>query len=114
MIVSRHFLRALTALGLTLFGLSLSGASAARNVGYGTHTHVNRNVDVHYHDDYHPVARAAGVAVAAVAVGTIVRSLPPSCTTVVTAGVTYQNCGGTFYQPRYSGTQVTYVVVNHP
>jgi len=67
---------------------------------------------------YHPVARAVGttaaVAATAAIVGSVVYSLPPSCTTVVTAGVTYQQCGGAYYQPRYAGTQVTYVVVNPP
>ena len=57
---------------------------------------------------------AATAAVTAAVVGTIVHSLPPSCTTIVNAGVTFQQCGNTWYQPRYSGTQVTYVVVNPP
>ena len=29
-------------------------------------------------------------------------------------GVTYQNCGGTWYQPQYVGTSVQYVVVTAP
>jgi len=68
--------------------------------------------------NYHPVARAAVVTGAAVAtaavVGSVVRSLPPHCTSVVVGGVAYQQCGNAFYQPRYSGSQVTYVVVNPP
>ena len=28
--------------------------------------------------------------------------------------VTYQQCGDTWYQPQYAGTQLTYVVVNPP
>jgi hypothetical protein len=68
--------------------------------------------------NYRPVARAAvvtGAAVAtAVAVGTVVRSIPPSCSSVMVGNVAYQQCGGTWYQPRYSGSQVTYVVVNPP
>jgi hypothetical protein len=67
---------------------------------------------------YRPVARAAVVvgaaAVTAVAVGSVVRTLPPSCSTIVAGGVTYQQCGSTWYQPQYSGSQVTYVVVNPP
>src|SRR5690242_9089777 len=63
----------------------------------------------------HPVARTAAVvgtaAVTAAVVGSVVRTLPPSCTTIVSAGVTYQQCGSTWYQPHYSGSQVTYVVV---
>ncbi len=66
----------------------------------------------------HPVARAAVATTAAVAtavaVGTIVRSLPPSCSAATIGGVVYQQCGGTWYQPRYSGSDVTYVVVTPP
>jgi hypothetical protein len=50
----------------------------------------------------------------AIVVGTIVSSLPPSCTTIIANGVTYHNCGGTYYQPRYSGGNVQYIVVTHP
>jgi hypothetical protein len=68
--------------------------------------------------NYRPVARAAvvtGAAVAtAVAVGTVVRSIPPSCSSAMVGNVAYQQCGNTWYQPRYSGSQVTYVVVNPP
>jgi hypothetical protein len=40
--------------------------------------------------------------------------LPPACTAVKVNGLTYWNCNGVWYQPRYSGSQVTYVVVNPP
>ncbi len=73
---------------------------------------VNRSVTV---NGYHPAAAAVGAAaVTALAVGAVVRSLPPSCTTVVTAGVTYHHCGTDWYRPQYSGTDVTYVVVPAP
>jgi hypothetical protein len=67
---------------------------------------------------YRPVARAA-VATAAVVgtaaiVGSAVRTLPPSCSSVVVGNVAYQQCGSTWYQPQYAGSQVTYVVVNPP
>jgi len=66
------------------------------------------------HDYYGAPYRGAAVAgaavVTAVAIGTIVASLPPSCSTVVTNGVTYHNCSGTWYRPQ--GSQ--YVVVNSP
>ena len=42
------------------------------------------------------------------------RSLPPSCSTVMVGNVAYQQCGSTWYQPRYAGSAVTYVVVNPP
>ena len=35
-------------------------------------------------------------------------------TPVVVNGVTYYQCGSTWYQPAYQGSQVTYVVVNPP
>jgi hypothetical protein len=47
-------------------------------------------------------------------VGSAVRTLPPHCTPVVVGGVAYQQCGSAWYQPRYAGSQVTYVVVNPP
>lgn len=76
---------------------------------------VNRSVTV---ASYNPAAVAVGVAagaaITAVAIGAIVNSLPPSCSTVVTAGVTYQHCGNDWYRPQYSGTNVTYVVVPPP
>jgi hypothetical protein len=68
--------------------------------------------------NYHPVARAAvrttAVVATAVAVGTIVNSIPPSCSSVMVGNVAYQQCGNTWYQPRYAGSQVSYVVVNPP
>ena len=63
----------------------------------------------------HPIARAAvATAATAVAVGAVVHTLPPSCTTTVVGNVAYHHCGNTWYQPQYSGSQVTYVVVNPP
>lgn len=98
--------------------------NANRNVNRNTNINrnVNVNVDNHYgyRDgwDYHPVA--AGVAfgtaaaVTAAAIGSVVYSVPPSCSTVVVNGISYSQCGSTWYAPRYSGTTVEYVVVNAP
>jgi hypothetical protein len=33
---------------------------------------------------------------------------------VVVGNVAYQQCGHTWYQPRYAGSEVSYVVVNPP
>lgn len=100
-----------------------------RNVNRNTNVNVNRNIDVHndwhggdygHWDDhyYHPVATAAAVTAAAVVtsavVGSIVYSVPPSCSTVVVNGISYSQCGSTWYQPRYAGSSVQYVVVNSP
>ena len=85
------------------------------------------DVDVHggygYGDGWgccsHPVA--AGVAVGAAAaltsaaIGSVVYSLPSSCTTVIAPnGVTYDQCGDVWYQPQFEGTTTSYVVVNPP
>lgn len=97
----------LTAVLTTLLAVVALAPSAANAVVV-----VRRSVN------YRPVARAAvvtGAAVAtAVAVGSVVRSIPPSCTSVVVGNVAYQQCGNTWYQPRYAGSEVSYVVVNPP
>jgi hypothetical protein len=89
-----------------------------RNVNVNQNRNVNRNLNVHRdididvdHDyrDSHPVATA--VAVTAAVVGAIMYSLPPACSAGVVNGLTYQSCGGTWYQPQYVGTQVSYVVL---
>ncbi len=100
-----------------------------RNVNRDVNRNVNRDVHVdvdhHYdHDDHwndwddHPFATAAavtaGVAVTRAVIGSIVYSLPPSCVTTVINGVAYQQCGSDWYEPRYAGTSVQYVVINAP
>ncbi len=101
------------------------------NINRNTNVNVNRNVNVnvnnnYYHGGgyygggccYHPVAVAAAVTATAVVtaavVGSIVHSVPPSCSTVIVNGLTYQQCGSTWYQPQFSGTTTTYIVVNAP
>jgi len=100
------------------------------NVNRNTNVNVNRNVNVNVNNNYHgggyygggccyhPVAVAAAVTATAVVtaavVGSIVHSVPPSCSTVIVNGLTYQQCGSTWYQPQFSGTATTYVVVNAP
>jgi hypothetical protein len=37
-----------------------------------------------------------------------------SCTSVSVNGMSYYQCGSTWYQPSYSGGSVTYIVVNPP
>ncbi|MGB7451584.1 MAG: hypothetical protein WBM36_05615 [Lysobacterales bacterium] len=43
-------------------------------------------------------------------VGMSLATLPYGCTTRVRGGITYHYCGGIWYQPRYQGTTVVYVV----
>jgi hypothetical protein len=98
------------------------------NVNRNTNVNVNRdvNVNVNTHGGYyggggccyHPVATAAAVTATAVVtaavVGSMVNTLPPACSVVSVNGITYQQCGGTWYQPQFSGGNTTYVVVNAP
>ena len=73
-------------------------------------------------DDWGPwgyAAAGAAVVAGAYAVGTMINAanysaLPCTPTTVVANGITYSQCGSTWYQPTYSGGDVTYVVVNAP
>lgn len=73
--------------------------------GYGYHGGV-------YH---HPIA--AGITIGAIAVttaaviGSYYRALPPGCTVVVRAGISYHYCGSVYYQQTWSGNDVVYVVV---
>ncbi|WP_028454968.1 hypothetical protein [Chitinilyticum litopenaei] len=65
-------------------------------------------------NDYHPIATAAAITATAAVIGSIVNSVPPNCVPVVYANITYQQCGNTWYQPQYQGSNVTYIVVNPP
>jgi hypothetical protein len=98
------------------------------NVNSNRNKNVNVDVDVDHrgghnngccyndHDNFHPVATVAAVAVTAAVVGSIVNanSMPPGCTTVMANGYAYQQCGNTWYQPQMSGSSTTYIVVNSP
>lgn len=100
--------------------VNVNSASVNRNVNVNSTTvNVNRNVNVNTGCCYNNVgvggAVAAGVVAGAVVGSAIAASaLPPACSAVVVNGVTYKNCGGAWYQPQYSGSQVTYIVVNPP
>lgn len=92
-----------------------------RNIDRDVHVDVDHHYDHHDHwDDWddHPFATAAavtaGVAVTRAVIGSIVYSLPPSCVTTVINGVAYQQCGNDWYEPRYAGTTVQYVVIESP
>jgi hypothetical protein len=94
-----------------------------RDVNVNVHRDVDVNVDRRYYGvgccyDPHPIATAAAVTTAAVVtaavIGSVVHSLPPSCSVVVVGGISYQHCGATWYQPRFAASSVTYVVVTAP
>ncbi|WP_319524960.1 hypothetical protein [uncultured Desulfosarcina sp.] len=99
------------------------GGGAPHGGGGNHNTNVNVNVNhggpgpggppPHHHND--GAAIVAG-AITGLAVGAIVAaaSMPPSCVTVVVNNVSYRQCGSTWYQPYYAGTEVQYVVVDPP
>jgi hypothetical protein len=64
-----------------------------------------------YHDNYYSGGTVLAAAVAGLAIGAMVASVPPSCTTVYANGIEYKNCGGTYYQQTFRGPDVVYVVV---
>jgi hypothetical protein len=94
----------------------------SRSTERNTNIERNTNVDIDVDDDgwfgEHPIAGMAAIgtaaAVTAAAIGSVVYAVPPSCVTTVVNGMTYQQCGGTWYEPQYVGTSVQYVVVNAP
>jgi hypothetical protein len=66
-------------------------------------------------DHYWGAPIGAAVAVGtALAIGSIVYSLPPDCRTVVVYGETYRQCGSDYYLPRYEGATVVYELVPSP
>ena len=94
-----------------------------RNTNVNVNSNRNINVDVDHRgccdndwdDHHHPIATGAAIgataAITSAVVGSMVRTLPPACQTVMVNGIGYSNCGGTWYQPQYVGTTVQYVVV---
>jgi hypothetical protein len=68
---------------------------------------------------YHTPVASSGVlvgtaTVAPAAIGTVVRTLPQDCTSVLVSNVAYQQCGNTWYRPSYSGSTVMYTIVHPP
>ncbi|MDO8707491.1 MAG: hypothetical protein Q7U27_24615 [Pseudomonas sp.] len=98
--------------------------NSTRNVNINNNRDVDIDVDGHgrygYDDHYHPIATAAAVtatvAVTAAVVGSILTpaQMPTSCVQVMQYNTVYMQCGSTWYQPQYQGSNVTYVVVNAP
>jgi hypothetical protein len=84
------------------------------NVNNNRNTNVNIDVDVdRRHRRHNNGGFVAGLATGLV-IGAIVYSLPSGCTTLVRNGISYSQCGTTWYQPQYSGNNVTYIVVEAP
>lgn len=72
----------------------------------------------HHPDDWYSHWGAAAIVgattVTAIAIGTAVSSVPQTCVPELINGVSYQQCGSTWYQPKYIGTVLQYVVVGPP
>lgn len=106
-------------------GASSRSASTSRSSSTSRDVNVDRDVDVDVdvdHDggccwsdrDRHPVAVGAAVAVTAVAIGSAVSTIPPSCVSSTVDGVAYYECDGTWYQPQFDSGSTTYIVVEEP
>jgi hypothetical protein len=114
--------------GAGVRGYARTSVNRNTNINRNMNINVNRHVDVNVHGGYyggyyggccyHPVATAAAVTatamVTAAVIGSVVHTLPPSCSAIVVSGIGYQQCGGTWYQPQFTGSQTTYVVVAAP
>jgi hypothetical protein len=48
---------------------------------------------------------------ATVPIGTVVQTLPGSCTPVVIGNISYSECGGAFYRAAFQGSNLVFVVV---
>jgi hypothetical protein len=94
------------------------------NINHNANVNVNKNVNVNvnhgyygggccYHNNTAAVVAATAIVTAAV-IGSRVNTLPPACTVVIMNGLTYQQCGSTWYQPQFVGTTTTYLVVAAP
>ncbi|MFI8716685.1 hypothetical protein ACIGHF_02195 [Stenotrophomonas sp. NPDC077464] len=66
------------------------------------------------HPFWDAAAFTAGAAITAAAIGSVVYTLPVDCSTVVIDGIGYRQCSDGWYQPRYVGTTVQYIVVDAP
>lgn len=94
------------------------------NVNINVNRPSNVNVNVNHGGGYYggglynrgPSVGAvvAATIVTAVVIGAVVNSIPPDCDTLVVNGLAYRICGGTYYQPQYQGSSVSYIVVNRP
>jgi len=92
-----------------------------RNVNRNRNVNVNVNVN-HYGGGYrrggygyyagHPIATFAAV----VAIGTVIAAatMPTSCVTIISNGVSYRQCGSSYYMPVYSGSTVAYKSIASP
>ena len=84
------------------------------NPPHPPHPHPYPYYPDHYHYPWGAVAAGTVIGAAAASVGQYVEVLPSNCISEVVRGISYWNCGGMWYQPRYSGSSIVYVVVPAP
>ena len=81
------------------------------------HRHVNHN-NRYYGGRHYGYYRGRPLAAftTALVVGTMVAAatMPKTCTTVITNGISYRRCGSSYYQPFYESDTLVYKVVVSP
>jgi len=68
----------------------------------------------YWNGGWDPAAAAIVGTAAAVAIGTVIASVPPDCTNVAVNGINYKDCNGNWFEPKYNGHSVVYVAVAPP
>ena len=88
-----------------------------KNVNRNVNKNVNVNVN-HRNNRHYGSYRGRSIVgfTAGLAVGSVIAAstMPTTCTTVITNGISYRRCGSSYYQPFYQGDTVVYQVVNSP
>ena len=108
-------------------GGSTRNRSVNRNKNVNRNRNVNRNVNVNVNHRYYGGGHRRGgygyyrgapilAFATGMAIGSIIAAstMPSSCVTVVTAGVSYRRCGSSYYQPFYEGDTLVYRSVVSP
>jgi len=93
-----------------------------RNVNRNTNVNVNVNHNRRYYGGYprghYGYYRGAPLMAftTALVIGSVIAAstMPTTCTTVVTGGISYRRCGSSYYQPFYEGNTLVYKVVVSP
>jgi hypothetical protein len=75
------------------------------------HSDIDLDVDQDWDASPSPVAAASPAPRPA---GSIVYALPGPCVAGGRLGATYYDCSGVWYEPRFAGASITYVVANPP
>lgn len=101
-----------------------SNKNVNRNVNKNVNRNVNKNVNVnvnHRNNRYYGRpgyygGKPLAVFTTGLIIGSMVSasSMPSTCTTVITNGISYRRCDNSYYQPYYEGDVLAYKVVSSP